>query len=633
MSCSAKGLYEMFVIRSRFIAVAFSLLLLVGSASAQLCPDPPSTVDLGSVCVGERASGTVPLPIDVGELGLLVEQPTIAAPFTITGLRKGDSSVVPPVTLALGETLVADIEVIVPGPSTTAQLSWGTIGGATCLVNVVANVPFCDDPDPGNPCDAAGCSEGECVPVPLPGPCDDGDACTLDDTCVDGACQPGTPRDCSDPCVTGAACVDGACTGTPVDCADTVDCTTDSCEPGVGCVHLPVDATCPAPDSCHAGLCDPINGCSTTPLTGSVCDDGDGCTVNDRCSAGRCAGQPRQCPPDNAACTDERCIAGECRSVPVNARCGTEECSAGACRPTDPAADDRGCVSVPVGEGEACTDDGVSCTDDVCTAGGCLHIPIDSRCPTADVCSSAVCAPEDDAHDEIGCVAERPPPSVEQPAPPDSGQGDKKNKKGKKPKKKGVALVSAALDTTLLSCAEDGDPCTTDVCQEGACVHQTGPEHETCLPVQGAFRKTLGLAALTRGLAADIEGGMPAGASAGRGVLTALLDRLGRVEDDLGAGAEALAGRSAALLQPATTGSIPESPAQQRARIAFTMVLKTPRQVRSFLQLVAEARARAQLRRDSARVLRRRGRLLLRGTKNLKGELRRLQQVSSSFAR
>jgi hypothetical protein len=153
-----------------------------------------------------------------------------------------------------------------------------------------------------------------------------------------------------------------------------------------------------------------------------------------------------------------------------------------------------------------------------------------------------------------------------------------------------------------------------------------------CLPVQGAFRKTLGLAALTRGLVADIEGGTPSGANTGRGVLGALTDRLGRVEADLGAGAEALAGR-AADIQPATTGGIPESPAQQRARIAFTMVLKTPRQVRSFLQLVAEARARAQLRRDSARTLRRRGRLLLRGTKNLKGELRRLQQVSSSFAR
>jgi hypothetical protein len=379
-------------------------------------------------------------------------------------------------------------------------------------------------------------------------------------------------------------------------------------------VHVPVHVLCPAPDPCHAGLCDPVTGCSTTPLTGPACDDGDGCTVGDRCVAGSCAGQPRECPSDNAACTDERCVAGACQSVAVNARCGSEECSIGACRPGDPAADNRGCVSVPVEEGEACTDDGLTCTDDVCTAGGCLHVPIDTRCATGEECSTAVCAPEDDAHDEAGCVAQR------------AGSGD--------------APPPAALpETALLSCAEDGDPCSTDVCRDGRCVHDVVPAHETCLPVQGAFRKTLGLAALASELVADIEGGMSSGASSGRGVIAALTERLGRVETDLGAGAEALAGRTGAsqaaagALQAATAGALAETPAQQRARIAFTMVLKTPRQVRSFLQLVAEARARAQLGREPARGLRRRGRLLLRGTKNLKGELRRLQQVSSTFAR
>ncbi|HJQ85136.1 MAG TPA: hypothetical protein VKA21_13720, partial [Candidatus Binatia bacterium] len=64
-----------------------------------------------------------------------------------------------------------------------------------------------------------------------------------------------------------------------------------------------------------------------------------------------------------------------------------------------------------------------------------------------------------------------------------------------------------------------------------------------------------------------------------------------------------------------------------------TQVLRTPRQVRAFLTIVAEARARAEVGRETARTLRRRGRALLRGTKTLKGDLQRLQGVSQTFAR
>jgi hypothetical protein len=182
-------------------------------------------------------------------------------------------------------------------------------------------------------------------------------------------------------------------------------------------------------------------------------------------------------------------------------------------------------------------------------------------------------------------------------------------------------------------CAEDGDPCSTDLCRDGQCVHEPVPDRDTCLPVQGAFRKSLGLAALARGLMVEIDDAGASGARTGRGVVAGLTERLRRVENALDAGALALAGRAAPAVLAATTGGIPATPAQQRAQIAFTQVLRTPTQVRSFLELVTEARTRAQLGRDAARGLRRRGRLLLRGTKNLKGELRRLQQVSMTFAR
>jgi len=254
-------------------------------------------------------------------------------------------------------------------------------------------------------------------------------------------------------------------------------------------------------------------------------------------------------------------------------------------------------VAVPVEEGEPCTDDGFTCTDDVCTSRQCLHVPIDSRCGVPEECTRTLCSPEQQTRDAAGCV---------------------------------VAPLEA-LSTPL--CAEDGDPCTDDQCSAGRCVHQPVPEVVTCQPVLGAFRKALGLTSLTRGLMVDVKGtNEPSGT--GGGPLAALTQRLENVETALVSVAGALSGKITLEEQPnVPRTSLPETPAQQRARIAFVQVRKTPKQVQNFLQLVAEARARAALRRGHARALRRRGQLLLRGTKTLKGELKRIQRVSKSFTR
>jgi hypothetical protein len=181
------------------------------------------------------------------------------------------------------------------------------------------------------------------------------------------------------------------------------------------------------------------------------------------------------------------------------------------------------------------------------------------------------------------------------------------------------------------TCAEDGDPCTDDRCRSGHCLHQQVPEWATCTPVEGAFRKARGLMELTEALQSAVAGPEIAGGDTGRAFVTALDARLGRVAGALDAAAAALAGRTAA----AATGlpALAETPAQLRAHIAFTHVLQTPREVRAFLDVVASARARVQLGQDASRAVGRRGRMLLRGTKTLKGELRRLQQVSQTFAR
>ena len=241
-------------------------------------------------------------------------------------------------------------------------------------------------------------------------------------------------------------------------------------------------------------------------------------------------------------------------------------------------------------------DDGFSCTDDVCSAGGCLHVPVDSRCVPPDTCTAATCAPALAGHDAAGCTA----------GPP-RGEGE--------------------------TCAEDGDACTLDVCRGGACIHERVADAQTCAPVADAFRQALALGGLAQGLEADVAGTVAA-------VTAPLVTRLRRIESDLAGAAHALAGEPvaprgpapalAADFAPAVASSVPS---QERARIAFTQVLHTPRQVAAFLDVVALARARAALPAAIARNLRHRGRLLLRGTKALKADLDRLRRGGAAPAR
>ena len=66
----------------------------------------------------------------------------------------------------------------------------------------------------GDPCQRVSCVEGRCVLDWLTGPCDDGNACTVGERCVDGRCL-GDRRDCDD--------------GDP--------CSEDACAPDIGCVY------------------------------------------------------------------------------------------------------------------------------------------------------------------------------------------------------------------------------------------------------------------------------------------------------------------------------------------------------------------------------------------------------------
>jgi hypothetical protein len=127
---------------------------------------------------------------------------------------------------------------------------------------------------------------------------------------------------------------------------------------------------CDAGEQCDVDVCvaDPCAGASN----GTLCDDGNGCTRDDRCVGGRCSGLAILCD-DGDACTRDRCDAaqGDCTSEPIEGCCERDR----DCDDGDPCTQDRcgvtGCVAVAL-EGCASEDvtDGGAITDAGVTDGG-----------------------------------------------------------------------------------------------------------------------------------------------------------------------------------------------------------------------------------------------------------------------
>ncbi len=204
--------------------------------------------------------------------------------------------------------------------------------GSGNIVSVPANsdVPA----DDGNACTGEVCNNGvPSHPTKSDGTtCDDGNACTQMDACQAGVCTGFNPISCSamDQCHTAGTCNPG--TGTCTNpakmdgaaCNDGNSCTlTDSCQAGTCVGGSPV--VCTASDQCHvAGTCDTQTGTCSNPAAtdGTTCNDGNACTQGDTCQAGSCvAGAPITCTP-----SDQCHVAGTCDS------------STGLC--TNPAASD-----------------------------------------------------------------------------------------------------------------------------------------------------------------------------------------------------------------------------------------------------------------------------------------------------
>ena len=450
----------------------------------------------------------------------------------------------------------------------------------------------CADEDVCNGTEICELATGTCLaglPAADDTPCDDADACTTLDTCQGGACVGVFPVVCDD----GDPCTDDVCDpatgdclsppgpdGTP--CEDFDACTqTDQCVSGVCAGTDPV--VCNDGDPCTADACNPVSGACLTPPApnGTPCTDENACTRSDQCQAGTCVGfDPVPCD-DGFACTADACLSdtGECVFSAVDARCPDGECFDGACRTTDPGADGDGCVPLPARTGEPCSDEGVACTDDVCTNGMCVHVPVHARCSADDECAQATCTPDDDGADAAGCLFS-------------PGQTD------------------GAV------CTEDLDPCTRDVCRAGVCNHELVASLQACAPVATPFRQALVLAAFTVEIAGTVQAAPDLSDT-----------RRAGLESSLEATRAALVTAAAEL-----NGADPVADtAQLRSRAAFPHLRALPKRGRVFVRLVRSAKRAGQLGPAEATLLKRNGKDLLRGLRTLKRDVRRLRKVTRVF--
>ena len=225
------------------------------------------------------------------------------------------------------------------------------------------------------------------------GDCNDDVTCSSD-TCVDGYCEYEVNDSlCWDElwcngeeiCVPNLGCMPGR---PPLDCDDSIACTTDSCEEeSFSCIHIGNDQLCDNNLDCDgAETCRPGEGC--VPGEPVDCSDGVACTV-DVCEEN--GGQSCDSTPDDLLCEDlNDCTADSCDAL---LGCLNDALEDGTeCRPPVPGRDgvcDGGvCVATGCESDEDCNDL-VFCTVDNCDteSGRCVNAPRDYLCIDVDQCN------------------------------------------------------------------------------------------------------------------------------------------------------------------------------------------------------------------------------------------------------
>jgi len=395
------------------------------------------------------------------------------------------------------------------------QCKGGACIGASKL-KLAIDPPNKDDPkgcDDGNVCTIDTCDSktGACdsnTPAAAGASCSDGDKCTLFDKCDGGGVCVGTPLACQaksacgvaaceastgtcketpkadgdgcddgNKCTEDDACAAGKCVGKALVCNDDNPCTKDACQPGAGCIYIPIstpNTKCNDNDACTQNdVCDPTGKCSGTPLD---CKDNNPCT-NDSCDAtkGGCVHDEFVGPCDDGnKCTEsDTCVDGKCTGQSVNCD-DKNSCTTDACDTK------LGCLNKPAPGGTKC-DDGLSCTTgDYCDSGKCK--PLTDSCTPCN--SDLECASYDDkdlCNGTLKCV----------PANPANPEAVK---------------VCSIDPKTVVKCDASADtPCKKNTCEaaSGLCSVVTSTDGQSCLPTDKCVKNATCQAGQCAGKALD----------------------------------------------------------------------------------------------------------------------------------
>jgi len=223
-------------------------------------------------------------------------------------------------------------------------------------------------------------------------PCNDGNACTAADICTAGVCKGINQCTCT----------------THDDCAKLA--TPNACEGLLRCLQVggfkkcvvdpTTKVTCPKPvDSCAKVRCTPKGTaaeCVTLASGATTCDDGDVCTLVDKCEGAVCKGAktPQKSCNDGNVCTVDECKAHKgCQFYKLDGKkkecadpnddlCKWRECNIGVCSwVTDDCDDDNECTK------EACTDGKKGCEyDPVAATTPCTDAGYKGKCDGAGKC-------------------------------------------------------------------------------------------------------------------------------------------------------------------------------------------------------------------------------------------------------
>ena len=357
------------------------------------------------------------------------------------------------------------------GAAPTCQ-RWTCDTKTGCLLEPVDNGTACDDQDACtqvDQCVNGVCTGGEalscndmnscttdtcdpasgCTNVPADGaPCDDADLCTMGDTCQGGQCVGADDPKCN--CSADADCAafdDGdLCNGVKT-CQDS-QCVTDPASV-VDCAGMATGACEKVACKASTGVCE-----VTFKPNGTACDDGNQCTLNDVCTNGGCGGGAVDCDDDNP-CTDDSCDpTSGCAYAPNAESCDdgdlcttADHCEGGVCTGTENplciCSDDEDCV--PYDDGDLCSGT-LTCLDGKCEVDEATIVTCDDVALAP--CEQVVCAPSTgeckvkDALNGTACS--------------DSDACTEND----------VCTAGACVGTPMT--CEDGNACTTDACDPAA---------------------------------------------------------------------------------------------------------------------------------------------------------------------